>query len=153
MYSFGARSRSKLVDVHHDMVRLACVVISRSKIDFGITCGGREIDEQALLFVQGKTRTMKSKHLKVLRDELSGSMTSGAIDIVCYINGKVTWEKEPYIEVSKLFLEVSEELGIPIRWGGDWDRDGDMTDQKFNDYPHYELWAGKYRYDFDKLEG
>jgi peptidoglycan LD-endopeptidase CwlK len=30
-------------------------------------------------------------------------------------------------------------MGIEIRWGGDWDGDGDLSDHKFNDLPHFEL--------------
>jgi hypothetical protein len=26
-----------------------------------------------------------------------------------------------------------------IRWGGDWDRDNDFSDQKLNDLCHFEL--------------
>lgn len=29
--------------------------------------------------------------------------------------------------------------GHDIRWGGDWDGDFDLMDQKFNDLPHFEL--------------
>lgn len=34
---------------------------------------------------------------------------------------------------------IAEELGITLRWGGDWDRDGDLTDQKFDDLFHWEI--------------
>ncbi len=34
---------------------------------------------------------------------------------------------------------VAEEMGIPLRWGGDWDRDFDLFDQKFNDLVHFEI--------------
>ncbi len=27
----------------------------------------------------------------------------------------------------------------PERWGGDWDRDGQLKDHRFIDYPHFEL--------------
>jgi len=33
--------------------------------------------------------------------------------------------------------------GLRLRWGGDWDMDGDLTDQTFDDLFHLEL-------DFDK---
>jgi len=32
----------------------------------------------------------------------------------------------------------AEEMGIRIRWGGDWDSDGDFTDQTFDDLVHFE---------------
>jgi len=33
---------------------------------------------------------------------------------------------------------LAKEMGIPLRWGGDWDRDFDLFDQDFNDLVHFE---------------
>ncbi len=30
-------------------------------------------------------------------------------------------------------------MGVKIRWGGDWDGDGDYRDQSFDDLVHFEL--------------
>src|SRR5437899_12949534 len=30
-------------------------------------------------------------------------------------------------------------LGIPLRWGGDWDGDNDVFDQTFDDLVHFEI--------------
>ncbi|TRL41904.1 hypothetical protein [Rhizobium straminoryzae] len=35
--------------------------------------------------------------------------------------------------------EVAKRLSIPIVWGGDWDGDGDKSDQKLYDPAHWEL--------------
>jgi len=34
---------------------------------------------------------------------------------------------------------LAQQEGIRIRWGGDWDGDGDLTDQNFDDLFHIEL--------------
>lgn len=34
---------------------------------------------------------------------------------------------------------ASAELGIPIRWGADWDRDGHPRERGESDSPHFEL--------------
>ncbi len=34
---------------------------------------------------------------------------------------------------------VASVLGYTLRWGGDWDRDGDLLDQSFFDLPHLEI--------------
>jgi len=34
------------------------------------------------------------------------------------------------------------ERGHKIRWGGDWDGDGNLLDQNFHDLPHFELIRG-----------
>lgn len=62
---------------------------------------------------------------------------SEAVDVTpCPLNWN---DKQGFIDLSKKVLDKAAELGIPIRWGGDWDGDGDMKDQKFNDLVHYEL--------------
>lgn len=33
----------------------------------------------------------------------------------------------------------AEEMGIKIRWGGDWNGNNDFKDQTFNDLVHFEL--------------
>jgi hypothetical protein len=35
-------------------------------------------------------------------------------------------------------LGMGTQMGMIIRWGGDWDRDHVFTDQTFNDLPHFE---------------
>ena len=34
--------------------------------------------------------------------------------------------------------QIAKEEGIAVRWGGDWDSDGDLSDQAFNDLYHWE---------------
>ena len=36
-------------------------------------------------------------------------------------------------------LAVAKQLGLDIRWGGDWDSDRETKDQTFNDLVHFEL--------------
>jgi len=44
-----------------------------------------------------------------------------------------------FYEWKKLQLKNKEYRKYTLRWGGDWDRDGDYTDNKFDDLVHYEL--------------
>lgn len=34
---------------------------------------------------------------------------------------------------------IAREEGFNVRWGGDWDQDNDLTDQKFDDLFHLEI--------------
>jgi peptidoglycan L-alanyl-D-glutamate endopeptidase CwlK len=34
---------------------------------------------------------------------------------------------------------AAAELGVSLRWGGDWDGDGSRRDHSFIDLPHFEL--------------
>jgi peptidoglycan L-alanyl-D-glutamate endopeptidase CwlK len=38
-----------------------------------------------------------------------------------------------------IMLGVAHMLGIKLRWGGDWNQDGDTRDEHFRDYGHLEL--------------
>ena len=33
----------------------------------------------------------------------------------------------------------AKSMGIDIRWGGDWDRDTEVRDNKFDDLVHFEI--------------
>ncbi len=70
---------------------------------------------------------------------------------MAYIDGKGTWNTDPYHEINEAMQQAAKDLKIEIRWGGDWDRDGDTTDQTFNDLVHWELWGDKYEMEWDHL--
>ena len=36
-------------------------------------------------------------------------------------------------------LGIARQLGIKLRWGGDWDGDFTWRDQKFHDLVHFEI--------------
>lgn len=36
-------------------------------------------------------------------------------------------------------LEYAKRHDIPLRWGGDWNMNGDLTDQTFDDLFHFEI--------------
>ena len=46
--------------------------------------------------------------------------------------------------VAAAMLAAAKELGVAIRWGGDWNMNGDSKDEKFYDGPHFELLRRKY---------
>ena len=52
--------------------------------------------------------------------------------------------KSAFFELREIVLEewnIMEDEGLTddyvLKWGGDWDNDGDFDDQTFNDYPHW----------------
>ena len=120
-YTLSSMSLRLLAGVHSDLVRVAILALQYSDVDFGITEGVRSQDRQKWLFAQGKTKTLNSKHLR-----------GEAFDIVCYNeDGKVTWDRKYYRRVSEYMYRAAEELGVTIKWGGDF--------KTFFDGPHFEL--------------
>jgi peptidoglycan L-alanyl-D-glutamate endopeptidase CwlK len=128
---FSQNSLNKLKGVHPDLVKVAHEALKRSTIDFGISQGVRTKEEQNALYEQGRTKpgpivtwTRNSKHIP----QKDGY--GHAIDFVCYVNGKVTWEEKYYPVVVKAMLNAAQDLGIKIIAGANW---------KTPDLPHIEL--------------
>ena len=137
-YKFGTRSRAKLDTCHPRLVELAERAIIRTPIDFTIIHGFRNMHEQDELVAQGfsKTNWPDSKHNARIGD----LPNSAAIDFGPWIDGTIPWKDElAFARIAGVFDACALELGIPIRWGGDWDRDGASTDQSFMDLGHIEL--------------
>lgn len=52
----------------------------------------------------------------------------------------IDWKNEAaFVAFAKTVLEVAKELGVEIRWGGDWDRDGVAQERGEWDLVHFEL--------------
>lgn len=118
-----------LEEVHPDLASVVRLAAEKTTIRWRITEGVRSLERQKKLKAQGKSKTLRSRHLE------APNGWSHAVDIVCYNEAnKITWQKRYYTEASKAFKTASEELGIPIEWGGDW--------KSFFDGPHFQLpWA------------
>ncbi len=77
-------------------------------------------------------------------DGMHNSYPSKAVDIAPYPIpenwGADHWKDlVHFYELATVIKFVAAQKGIPIRWGGDWDGDGDYKDNKFEDLVHYEL--------------
>ncbi|WP_213131953.1 M15 family metallopeptidase [Citrobacter sp. FP75] len=118
--SFSERSIIMLKSVHSDLAKLACKALELSIIDFGIIEGVRSIERQKQLFIEGKSKTLNSRHL-----------SGHAIDVLAYPTTSGSWEFKYYQEISIAFKKASSMLDIPIEWGGDW--------KPFCDGPHFQL--------------
>ena len=157
MYKLGKHSQQELEGVHPDLVRVIELAIQFSEQDFTVHDGIRSAEDQHGLHLSGASPYKDgyksiSKHQRQPEDNLGH-----AADLVPYIRGKLRWEWEPIYNIALAMRRASEELGIPIRWGGCWSRlDHDARHPRqmvedyvarrraqgkkaFNDGPHYEL--------------
>lgn len=119
-FELNARSLKNLQGVNPDMVAIVHRAAELSSVYFVVTEGLRTVKRQAELVAKGASRTMNSKHL-----------TGRAVDVAAFPNGKLSWEFKYYKSISEAFKQAAQELGIKIRWGGDW--------KSFVDSPHFEL--------------
>ena len=132
MPAFGRTSRKRLVGVHPTLVEWSFKVVTI--FDCSVIYGVRTPGVQKILFNQGFSRTLDSKHLK----QLDGF--AHAVDLGPYINGGIPWDDHKYFyELIGVGKAVAYDMGIEIINGSDWDRDGDMDDQEFMDLAHNEL--------------
>ena len=122
---FSERSETNLKGVNSDLVKVARLALELSPIDFGITEGLRSRERQKQMVAAGASQTMKSRHL-----------TGHAVDVVAYVDGKVSWDWGPYEQIAKAFKLAGSQLGIKIEWGGDW--------KTLKDGPHFQLTVRDY---------
>ena len=138
---FGARSIEQLSTCHKDLQKIFYTAIEITDIDFGISEGQRSTQKQRQYFDQGK-----SKIDGIIKKGKHNYVPSLAADIYIYKNGKAEWGNEDLTYIAGLIKGVSEllyeygEVDHKIRWGGNWDMDGEiLVDQSFDDRPHFEL--------------
>jgi peptidoglycan LD-endopeptidase CwlK len=126
---FSARSQSRLNTCHPDLIRLFEAVIGDGH-DCTIIEGhrGQEAQDEAFRTGRSKKQWPNGKH---------NSTPSQAVDVMPF---PIDWSDRPRLEAfAKVVFAKAKELGVAIRWGGDWDQDGLSSDERFFDGPHWEL--------------
>ena len=101
--------------------------------DLSLICGHRGRPAQNFAFANGnsKLRWPNGKHNR---------LPSYAVDFQPYpmpADKAKLWASLAYI--AGRIVEMARNDGVTIRWGGDWDSDGDLTDQNFDDLYHLEV--------------
>jgi peptidoglycan L-alanyl-D-glutamate endopeptidase CwlK len=154
-FKLSNRSLGKLKGVHPDMVATVKRAIELTKVDFGISCGLRTVEEQKRLVATGRSQTMNSKHIPQ-SDEYSH-----AVDCLAYVDGDVVWEINVYDDICDAMAAAAKETGASVKWGAAWS-EGDIRAynstaeaamnayidlrrsqgrRPFIDGPHFELMA------------
>tara|TARA_R100000781_G_C4008989_1_gene102995 strand:- start:136 stop:519 length:384 start_codon:yes stop_codon:yes gene_type:complete len=124
MPHFGKRSKERLKGVD---IRLQHILRRLVKImDVTIIEGLRTQERQNELLKKGASKTKYSKHIE-----------GKAVDVAPY---PIDWEdRERFHYMGGMLRGIAHELDIKIRWGGDWDSDGEIADNSFDDLVHVEL--------------
>ena len=124
MPKFGRVSRKRLKGIN---VKLVNVLNELIKImDVTIIEGIRTEERQKELLEKGATKVKYSKH-----------MEGKAVDVAPY---PIDWnDRDRFHYMGGMVRGIGQQLGIKIRWGGDWDSDGEIKDNNFDDLVHIEL--------------
>jgi peptidoglycan L-alanyl-D-glutamate endopeptidase CwlK len=117
-FVLGDFSRNQLVPVLPKLRQCVELAISVSPVDFRVNQGERTLAEQKAAVAAGNSRTMHSKHLR----QSDGFVW--AVDLVCWVNGTISWEFNRYAGVAYAMDRAATQLGIAdhVRWGCAWDR-------------------------------
>ena len=128
MPRFGSRSRKNLETCDEDLQALFSEVIKY--FDCTVIQGHRGKEEQNKYFDEGKSKVKypNGRH---------NASPSNAVDVVPY---PIDWEDTDRMYYFAGFVKgVAFKLGIPVRWGGDWNDNTEVKDTNFKDLPHFEL--------------
>ena len=147
-FKLSTRSLDRLIGVDPRLVAVVKAAIHSTKVDFGVICGMRTLEEQQDLVAKGASQTMKSKHLQ-----------GYAVDLMAYCGARASWELNLYDDIADAMAEAARAVDVPVRWGAAWhisnvaQFQGTMEDamneyidtrrtqnrRPFIDGPHFEL--------------
>tara|TARA_Y100001938_G_scaffold45848_1_gene63657 strand:- start:2315 stop:2719 length:405 start_codon:yes stop_codon:yes gene_type:complete len=126
---FGKRSKKNLTTCDDRLQRIFNEVIKH--VDCSVIEGHRSEDRQNKLFKEGKTKVKfpNGRH---------NANPSLACDVVPY---PIDWEDRERMTLFAGFVKgiAKGMYNIDLRWGGDWDNDWEVKDNRFDDFPHFEI--------------
>ena len=128
MYKWGPRSIKHLVTLDERLQKVLNEVIKY--VDCSIIEGHRSGERQNKLFEEGRTKVKYpyGRH---------NSNPSRAVDVVPY---PIDWDdRERFHLFAGFVIGIGQSMGIKLRWGGDWNMNFEVDDNKFDDFPHFEL--------------
>tara|TARA_R100000808_G_C2144217_1_gene152015 strand:- start:1919 stop:2314 length:396 start_codon:yes stop_codon:yes gene_type:complete len=128
MPKFGKSSKKRLDTAHPHLQKIFNEVVK--VIDCSVLEGHRGKELQDKYFNEGKSKVKfpNGRHNK---------LPSLAVDVTPY---PIDWnDRERQTLFAGYVLGVASQMGINIRWGGDWNKDFSVADNRFDDFPHFEL--------------
>ncbi len=114
----------RLQDIFNEVIRsFDCTIIE----------GRRDKKRQDKLFKSGKSKVFwpMSSHNAPVRAK------SKAVDVCPY---PIDWgDRDLFTYFAGFVMGVAAMKGILLRWGGDWNNDKNIKNNKFDDLAHFEL--------------
>ncbi len=124
MPRFGQKSIKRLKGVDPQLVNVLNEAIKM--MDITIIEGVRSKNRQLELLKLGATKVKYSKHID-----------GKAVDLApCPIDWK---DRDRFHYMGGMIRGIAQQMGINIRWGGDWNSNGVVADNNFDDLVHFEL--------------
>ena len=128
MPKFGKKSKEELSTCRKELQEVFNEVIKT--VDCSVLEGNRHQTRQDALYEEGKTKVKypMGRH---------NALPSFAVDVCRY---PVDWgDRERFHLFAGFVLGIAKSMDINLRWGGDWNQNWEVDDNKFDDFPHFEL--------------
>lgn len=128
MPSFSQTSKDRLATCDARLQKVFNEVIKH--FDCTILEGhrGEEAQNEAYASGHSKLKYPKGKH---------NATPSKAVDVAPW---PVDWsDTKRFYYFAGFVMGIAKSMGIKLRFGGDWDRDTQLKDNKFNDLVHWEI--------------
>ena len=128
MPRFGKRSKQRLSTCDERLQEVFNEVIKY--VDCSVLEGHRGKERQNQLYKEGKTKVIYPKG----RQNASPSL---AVDVAPY---PIDWnDRERFTLFAGFVIGMANRMGYTLRWGGDWNMNFEVNDNKFDDFPHFEI--------------
>jgi hypothetical protein len=125
---YSARSKANLATCDLRLQEVFNKAIEHT--DCAITFGYREEEAQNKAFADGAST-------KEWPDSKHNSYPSKAVDAPVY---PIDWDdRERFTLFAGVVIGIGFAMGHNIRWGGDWNEDNQVKDNKFDDLVHFEI--------------
>ena len=128
MPRYSTRSKSRLATCDKRLQKVFNEVIKH--VDCSILEGHRSKERQNRLYDEKRTKVKypNGRH---------NSNPSKAVDVTTY---PVDWEdRDSQTGFAGFVIGIAKQMGLYIRWGGDWDQDTQTKDNRFDDLVHFEI--------------
>ena len=127
MPRYSKRSKERLASCDERLQEIFNEVIKH--VDCSVLEGYRNKERQNKLYDEGRTKVKypNGRH---------NTNPSKAADVTPY---PVDWKDRERQTLFAGFVIGIRGMGYRIRWGGDWDMDFKVMDNRFDDFPHFEI--------------
>ena len=159
-HNLGPKSKIQFDTLHPDLQEIIGFGLERCIVDFSLVEGHRPVEKQLEYFKKG--REFKNGRWEVVNKKATITNVDGhyikgnhnyipsrAVDFCAYVPDKpqLAWDAIHLTYIGATLILIADSLfteGVithKLRWGGDWDMDGDLADNRLYDRPHVELYT------------
>jgi peptidoglycan L-alanyl-D-glutamate endopeptidase CwlK len=155
----GENSKKQYDTLHPDLQVIIDHGLQQCVVDMTLVEGHRPVQKQFEYFKKGrefKNGRWEVVNKKAIITNVDGHYIKGkhnhtpsiAVDFCAYVPNKpqLAWDAVHLTYIAASLITIADSLykegtiTHTLRWGGNWDKDGDLADNTLYDRPHVELY-------------